>query len=122
MAVMDKVTQRLRRRMRIRKKVSGSADRPRLCVTKTLKHVYVQVVDDLTGHTLAAVTTNTKANKESGRKSFCNVANGSALGREIAEKAKTAGVSAVVFDRGGYPYHGIVKAVAEAARESGLKF
>ena len=122
MAVISKAQKLERRRMRIRKKVSGTAVRPRLCVAKTLKHLYAQVIDDEAGTTLAAVTTNTKSNKASGRKSFSNVASGAAIGREIAEKAIAAGVDAVVFDRSGFPYHGIVKAVAEAAREAGLKF
>ncbi len=122
MAVIGKQQKRDRRRMRIRKRVIGTAVRPRLCVSKSLKHIYVQVIDDESGRTLAAVTTNTKANKASGRKSFANIDSGTTLGREVAEKVKSAGVEAVVFDRSGYPYHGIVKAVAEAAREAGLKF
>lgn len=122
MAVIGKQEKRDRRRMRIRKRVTGTAERPRLCVAKTLKHIYVQVIDDESGRTLAAATTNTKANKGSDRKSFANVQFGTSLGREVAEKAKAAGVEAIVFDRSGYPYHGIVKAVAEAAREAGLKF
>jgi large subunit ribosomal protein L18 len=111
-----------KRRLRIRKKIVGTAERPRLSVFKSLKHLYVQVTDDATGRTLAAATTNTKANKADGKKSFANVAGAKALGREIADKAKAAGVDAIVFDRSGYPYHGIIKAVAEAAREAGLKF
>lgn len=122
MAVQTKVEKRQRRRFRIRKKVFGTAERPRLAIAKSLKHLYVQIIDDESGRTLAAATTNTKANKASGAKSFANVANGTALGQQIAEQAKTAGVGAVVFDRSGYPYHGIIKAVAEAAREGGLKF
>lgn len=122
MAVIAKKEKRNRRRMRIRKKISGTAARPRLCVSKSLRHLYVQVIDDEAGRTLAAATTNKAANKSTGRKSFANVEFGKALGREIAEKVKAAGVETVVFDRSGYPYHGIVKAVAEAAREAGLKF
>lgn len=122
MAVQTKVELRQRRRFRIRKKVLGTAERPRLAVAKSLKHLYVQVIDDESGRTLAAATTNTKANKASGSKSFANISNGTALGRRIAELAAAAGVNSVVFDRSGYPYHGIVKAVAEAAREGGLKF
>src|SRR5690349_2859981 len=122
MAVIGKQEKRDRRRMRIRKRVVGTAERPRMCIAKTLKHLYVQVIDDEAGRTVAAVTTNTKAAKEGGRKSFANIESGTSLGREIAAKVKAAGVEAVVFDRSGYPYHGIVKAVAEAAREAGLKF
>ena len=106
----------------VRKKVVGTAERPRMCVHKTLKHIYVQVVDDAGGVTLAFVTTNTKGQKAGGKKNFCNLATAKLVGQQIAEKAKAAGVTAVVFDRGGYAYHGIVKAVAEAAREAGLKF
>lgn len=113
---------REKRRLRIRKKVVGTAERPRLSIFKSLKHLYAQVTDDSTGRTLAAATTNTKANKSGGKKSFANLTSAQALGREVAEKAKSAGVESIVFDRSGYPYHGIVKAVAEAAREAGLKF
>ncbi|MGI8906032.1 MAG: 50S ribosomal protein L18 [Candidatus Sumerlaeaceae bacterium] len=113
---------REKRRLRIRKKIVGTAERPRLSVFKSLKHLYVQVTDDATGRTLAAATTNTKANKAGGKKSFANVSNAQALGRTVADKAKASGIESIVFDRSGYPYHGIVKAVAEAAREAGLKF
>jgi len=113
---------RQKRRWRIRKKVVGTAERPRLAVFKSSRHIYVQLIDDAAGHTLAAATTNTKANKSGDKKSFCNVAGAQAVGREVAGKAKTAGIENVVFDRGGYPYHGVVKALAEAAREAGLKF
>lgn len=119
---MQKQELRQRRRWRIRKKVSGTAQRPRLCIYKSLKHLYAQLVDDASGTTLASVTTNTKAGKADGGKSFANIASGVALGKSLAEKAKSAGVEAVVFDRSGYPYHGIVKAIAESAREGGLKF
>jgi large subunit ribosomal protein L18 len=111
-----------KRRMRIRRNIAGTAQRPRVCVYKSLKHLYAQVVDDGTGRTLAAVTTNTKANKGDNKKSFANVESAKVLGRQIAEKAKAAGVTQVVFDRSGYPYHGVVKALADAAREAGLKF
>lgn len=113
---------REKRRLRIRKKIAGTAERPRLSVYKSLKHLYVQVTDDMTGRTLASATTNTKSNKGSGKKSFANIPSAQALGREIADKAKAAGVEGIVFDRSGYPYHGVIKAVAEAAREAGLKF
>jgi large subunit ribosomal protein L18 len=122
MLTQDKEVSRKRRRMRIRKKVSGTTDRPRLCVCKSLKHLYAQVVDDSIGKTLTTATTNTKSNKASGKHSFANIASAKALGRQIAEKAKASGVTQVVFDRSGYPYHGIIKAIAEAAREAGLKF
>lgn len=113
---------REKRHLRIRKKVQGTTERPRLCIYKSLKHLYVQIVDDATGKSLVSVTTNTKENKASGKKSFANVEAGQQIGRQVAEKARAAGVELVVFDRSGYRYHGVVKAVADAAREAGLKF
>ena len=113
---------RQKRHLRIRKKVQGTAERPRLTIYKSLKHLYVQLIDDATGNCIVAVTTNTKENKASGKKSFANVAAGQQLGQQIAGKAKSAGHEQIVFDRSGYRYHGIVKAVADAAREAGLKF
>lgn len=115
-------TESLRRRHdRVRRKVAGTPERPRLCIHKSLKHIYVQLVDDEAGQTLAAATTNTKANKAEG-KSFCNAAWAKKLAAELAGKAQAKGVAAVVFDRSGYRYHGVVKAFGEAAREAGLKF
>lgn len=113
---------REKRHLRIRKKIQGTAERPRLSVYKSLKHLYVQLTDDLSGKCLLSVTTNTKANKASGKKSFANVESGKELGAQLAEKARGAGVESVVFDRSGYRYHGIVKSIADAAREAGLKF
>jgi large subunit ribosomal protein L18 len=113
---------REKRHLRIRKKVQGTAERPRLSIYKSLKHLYVQLIDDVSGRCLTSVTTNTKENKASGKKSFANVASAQLLGQQIAEKARNAGQESVVFDRSGYRYHGIVKAVADAAREAGLKF
>lgn len=113
---------REKRHLRIRKKVQGTTERPRLCVYKSLKHLYVQIIDDASGKSLVSVTTNTKENKASGKKSFANVEAGQQIGRQLAEKARAAGVELVVFDRSGYRYHGVVKAVADAAREAGLKF
>lgn len=110
---------RQKRRLRIRKKVVGTAERPRLSIFKSLKHLYAQVVDDSTGKTLAAVTTNIKDNRG---KSFANINGAKTIGKQIAERATAAGVTQVVFDRSGYPYHGVVKAIAESAREAGLKF
>ena len=111
-----------RRKMRIRKRVTGTAARPRLTVYKSLKHLYAQVVDDATGRTLVAVTTNRKSTKTDDKKSFANIVQAKVLGAEVASKAKEAGIETVVFDRNGFPYHGVVKALAEAAREGGLKF
>lgn len=122
MLIKHKYELRERRKKRIRKKISGTPERPRLCIYKSLRHLYAQIVDDVAGHTLAAATTNTKALKAEGRKTFANQEYAKRLGKEIAEKAKAAGITQVVFDRSGYPYHGVVKAFAEAAREGGLKF
>lgn len=110
-----------RRHVRVRTKVNGTPARPRLCIHKTLRHLYAQVIDDTSGKTLASVTTNTKTNKAE-KKSFRNSDWAKRLGSEIARKASEKGVAQVVFDRGGYQYHGVVKAFADAAREAGLKF
>ncbi|MCX7886424.1 MAG: 50S ribosomal protein L18 [Verrucomicrobiae bacterium] len=109
---------RMRRHWRIRKKVRGTPERPRMSVCMTGKHIYVQFIDDTTGHTLASVSTlspelkGTKANLDGARK----------VGALAAQKAKEKNIAEVVFDRGGFKYHGRVKALAEAAREAGLKF
>jgi large subunit ribosomal protein L18 len=105
---------------RIRKKMQGTAERPRLNVYRSLNHIYVQVIDDLHGTTL--VSASTAEGKKEDRRTGGNVAAAKAIGKTIAERAKAKGVTKVVFDRGGYIYHGRVKAVAEAAREAGLKF
>jgi large subunit ribosomal protein L18 len=105
---------------RIRKKVMGTPERPRLNVYRSLNHIYVQLIDDLKGETLAAVSTAT--GKKGERTTGGNVASAKAIGKKIAEMAKQKGFTKVVFDRGGYIYHGRVKAVADAAREAGLQF
>jgi large subunit ribosomal protein L18 len=105
---------------RIRKKMQGSAERPRLNVYRSINHIYVQVIDDLHGKTL--VSASTAEGKKEDRKSGGNVASAKAIGKAIAERAKAKGVTKVVFDRGGYLYHGRVKALADAAREAGLQF
>ncbi len=109
---------RARRHMRLRQKVRGTAERPRLCVCLTGKHIYVQFVDDMAGRTLAAVSTVSPEAK--GTKG--TVAGAKKLGALAAEKAKQKNIVTVVFDRGGFRYHGRVKALADAAREAGLKF
>ena len=106
---------------RVRQKVSGTAERPRLSVYRSIGHIYVQVIDDQSGKTLASASSidgETKKNLKGGG----NVAAAKVIGKTIAERAKSAGVSKVVFDRGGYKYHGRVKALADAAREAGLQF
>ena len=105
---------------RIRKKVLGTAQRPRLNVYRSLNHIYAQVIDDLQGVTLAAATT--AQGKKGERVTGGNVAAARTVGKKIAELAKQKGITKVVFDRGGYIYHGRVKALADAAREAGLKF
>ena len=106
--------------MRIRKKILGTAERPRLNVYRSLNNIYVQIVDDLHGTTL--VSAHSAESKQGERRTGGNVASAKAVGKAIAERAKVKGISQVVFDRGGYLYHGRVKALAEAAREAGLKF
>jgi large subunit ribosomal protein L18 len=101
---------------RIRKKVRGSAERPRLAVFRSLNHIYAQVIDDDGGKTLATASTAEKLFSGSGG----NIAAAQAIGKTIAERALAAGVSNVVFDRGGYVYHGRVKALLDATREAGL--
>jgi large subunit ribosomal protein L18 len=105
--------------VRIRRKLQGTAERPRLSVYRSLNHMYVQVIDDLKGVTLVSANSNEKAG---GKKSGGNVASAKEIGKTIAERAKAKGITRVVFDRGGYLYHGRVKALAEAAREAGLQF
>jgi large subunit ribosomal protein L18 len=108
-------TQRQLRHLRVRKKVSGTADRPRLVVFRSDKHIYAQLVDDDAGRTIATVST---LKVGSGKKSE----KASEVGKQVAEIAKDRGITRVVFDRGGYKYHGRVKAVADGAREGGLEF
>jgi len=122
---MSRITDRKQRRdkskRRFRKHVRGTAQRPRLTVFRSLRHLYAQIIDDERGVTIAAVSTLEKAsagdlgstgNREAGKK----------VGELIAERAKSVGVDTVVFDRGGFQYHGVIRAIAEGAREAGLKF
>jgi large subunit ribosomal protein L18 len=110
-----------KRRWRIRRQVTGTAERPRMSVRFTGQHIYVQFVDDGSGKTLAAASTRSKAVHESGRVG-ANVAGAQRIGAIAAEQAKGKGITQVVFDRSGARYHGKVKALADAAREAGLKF
>ena len=110
---------------RIRKKMQGTAERPRLNVYRSLNHIYVQVIDDLHGKTLVSASTAEGKQAEStkdARRTGGNVASAKTVGKTIAERLKAKGVTKVVFDRGGYIYHGRVKALADAAREAGLQF
>jgi large subunit ribosomal protein L18 len=111
---------RIRRHRRVRKKIHGTAVRPRLAVFRSNKHLSVQVIDDDAGVTLAAASTNEAELRSSG--SGASVDAASRVGQLIAERAKAAGVDKVVFDRGGFAYHGRIAAVASAAREAGLEF
>ena len=112
----------IRRRVhdRIRKKVMGTSERPRLNVYRSLNNIYVQVIDDLKGETIVAAST--AVGKKGERVVGGNVAAAKTVGKKIAEMAKAKGITKVVFDRGGYIYHGRVKALADAAREAGLQF
>jgi large subunit ribosomal protein L18 len=117
----DKNKARLKRHLRVRKKIQGTTERPRLNIFRSSKHMYAQLIDDVKGVTIAAASTQDKELRE-------NIGNGgnaeaaAKVGALIAERAKQAGVVQVVFDRGGYLYHGRVKALADAAREAGLEF
>ncbi len=112
---------RVIRHERLRKTLSGTAEKPRLCVFRSLKNIYVQVIDDEKGHTLASASTLEKALQPE-LKGTCNVEAAKLIGKTIAERAQAKGIKAVVFDRGGHAYHGKVMAVADAAREGGLEF
>jgi large subunit ribosomal protein L18 len=105
---------RYRRHLRLRKKVSGTGDRPRLVIHRSLKHITAQLVDDTAGRTLLTVVDNGLEGKKTER--------ANQVGKTLAEKAKAAGIAAVTFDRAGYRYHGRVKALADGAREGGLEF
>jgi large subunit ribosomal protein L18 len=106
---------------RVRTKVSGTTERPRLCVYRSLGHIYAQVIDDRSGKTLVSASSVDGETKKS-LKGGGNIAAAKVIGKAVAERAKAAGVQKVVFDRGGYKYHGRVKALADAAREAGLQF
>jgi large subunit ribosomal protein L18 len=112
----DQIRQRIHKR--IRSRMAGTQERPRLAVFRSLNHIYAQVIDDGPGHTLAAAGSTEKDLRGKGG----NVEGAKLIGRLVAERAKNKGITRVVFDRGGYLYHGRVKALAEAAREAGLEF
>jgi len=114
----SKAANRMKKKVRIRKVVTGTGERPRLSVFKSLKHIYAQLIDDVTGVTLLSTSTlnNTGAKEKAGKEAAAFV------GQDIAKKAISKNISTIVFDRNGYIYHGRVKALADAAREAGLKF
>ena len=118
---LSKDAHRRRIHSRVRTRLVGTAERPRLCVYRSLEHIYAQIIDDRSGRTIASGSSVDKETKK-GLKGGGNIASAKAVGKIIAERAKAAGVAKVVFDRGGYKYHGRVKALADAAREAGLQF
>ncbi|MDE0472584.1 MAG: 50S ribosomal protein L18 [Ekhidna sp.] len=113
---ISKTARRKRIRLGIRRKISGTTERPRASVFKSNKAIYAQLIDDISGKTLASAST-----KEIGREGL-NIEIAKEVGKKLAENAKEAGIKAVIFDRAGYKYHGRVKSLAEGAREGGLKF
>jgi large subunit ribosomal protein L18 len=121
MARLESNEIRIRIHERIRKKVHGTQARPRLCVFRSNKHIYAQIVDDSQGSTLASACSR-DAETKGGIKNGGNIAAAKAVGKMVAQRAIGKGISDVLFDRGGYIYHGRVKALADAAREAGLKF
>jgi large subunit ribosomal protein L18 len=117
----DRRDTRIRRHIRLRTHLEGGPTRPRLAVFRSLHHVYAQVIDDASGRTLAAAST-TDADLRKSLRSASGAEGAAAVGKSIAQRARQAGIETVVFDRGGFPYHGRVKALADAARSAGLKF
>jgi large subunit ribosomal protein L18 len=115
---IEKKEIRSRIHKRIRRKLAGTAERPRLAIFRSVAHIYAQVIDDKAGQTLVSASSVDKDGKTNGG----NVAAAKAIGKLVAQRAKEKGIKAVVFDRGGYQYHGRVKALADAAREAGLEF
>jgi len=118
---LAKTDRRRRRQLRVRSKIRGTAECPRLCVTKTLRHMYAQIIDDDGEHTLVAASTR-EAPIAKGLNGTGNIAAAQAVGEAIARRALDKGIKQVVFDRAGWPYFGKVKALADAAREAGLEF
>ena len=121
MSVVSRGERRVRKHVRVRKVVAGDGDRPRLNVFRSSKHIYAQIVDDVKGHTMVSASSLSKELKGQ-LKHGANKAAARAVGKLIAQKAKELNVLKVVFDRGGYVYHGRVKELADGAREGGLKF
>ena len=124
MKIETKEDRRDRIKLRLRKRINGTTDRPRLSVFRSLSHIYVQVIDDRTGTTVASASTtepSLKGGLETGAKGG-NVRGAAAIGKAIAERLKAKGITKVVFDRNGFLYHGRIKAIADAARQAGLEF
>ncbi len=120
MSKLSKKESRIRRHRRLRQKVSGTPEVPRLSVFRSGLHIYVQVIDDVAGRTLLSASTVEKAFRE--EHLAANVKSAQIIGKTIAERALAAGLKRIVFDRGGFAYHGCIKALADAAREAGLEF
>ncbi len=118
---VDRKGTRVKRHMRIRRRMTGSTDRPRLCIYRSNKHIYAQIVDDTQAHTLMAASSLDNELTDKLKKTW-NKDSAEAVGELVAKRAIKKGIQSVVFDRGGYIYHGRVAAVAEAARKSGLQF
>lgn len=118
--MLSKNEVRVKRKIRIRKRLSGTSERPRLVVFRSNLHIYAQIIDDMTGSTLAQASTLTLS--KSGEKVGCNKAGAEKVGKEVARIAKEKNITKVVFDRNGYLYHGRIKAIADGAREGGLEF
>ena len=124
MRIKTREDRRYRIKLRLRKRIAGDSDRPRLTVYRSLSHIYVQVVDDMTGKTVASAGTTEAAVKSAlkGKTRGSNKAGAELVGQTIAERLKDKGITKVVFDRNGYLYHGRIQAVADAARKAGLEF
>lgn len=124
MPKLNKVESRQRRHFRVLAKVRGTAERPRLLVRKSLKHIYAQVLDDSgdKGSTTLLALSTSRSAPEGSKKSFRNTSSAKTLGVEVGNQLKARGIATIVFDRGGYRYHGCVKALADAVREAGIKF
>ncbi|PNR97120.1 50S ribosomal protein L18 [Petrotoga sp. 9PWA.NaAc.5.4] len=118
---IDKKRMRNKRHLRVRRRITGTSDKPRMTIFKSEKHIYAQIIDDTKGHTIVSASTVEKELKEKLTKTWDQNA-AYEVGRLIAKRAKEKGINNIVFDRSGYKYHGKVKALAEAAREEGLKF
>lgn len=119
---IDRNQARVRRHIRLRKKLSGTAERPRLSVYKSLHHIYAQIIDDVQGRTLLSASTVDPEIRSQVNGYGGNIESAKVVGKILAQKAKEKGITKVVFDRGGYKFHGRVAALAEAARENGLEF
>jgi len=117
----DRNLKRIKRHLRIRKKVKGTPQKPRLAVFRSEKHIYAQIIDDTKGHTLVSASTLDKELRQKLSKTY-NIEAAKEVGKLIAQRALSLGIKTVVFDRGGFKYHGRIKALADAAREAGLKF